>query len=279
MNGENDSSATPPQKSYKKILEEEVDAGLKELERQPFGLLISSFAAGLEVSFSLLLMGVMLTMMRGSGSHPATEILVAMMYSIGFILVIVGRSELFTEHTTRAVYPVLTGHASTTSLMRLWGIIFAGNVIGTALFARFVDFIGPALGVIDITSLAALGHRVATHPWWVLFLSGILAGWLMGLLSWLVTASRDTISQVFLVWLITSSIGLCHLHHAIVGSAEVLASVFSGSGVTLQGYGWFLLWASIGNIAGGVFFVALLKFSHVIRGGKESAHVSLDSGE
>lgn len=269
----------PPQKSYQKILEQETTEGLKELERATFGLLISSFSAGLDLSFSLLLMGVMLTLVRGSVSKPAAEILVAMMYSIGFILVILGRSELFTEHTTRAVYPVLTGHASPVALLRLWGVIYAGNLAGTALFAKLITIIGPSLGIIDISSLGELAHRVVSHAWWVLVVSGILAGWLMGLLSWLVTASRDTISQVFFVWLITSAIGLCHLHHAIVGSVEVLTALFARHGVTAGNYGVFLACTTLGNIAGGVFFVALLKYSHVIRGGREREPVQIESPE
>ena len=249
------SKTEPPQKSYQKILEQETTEGLKELERATFGLLISSFSAGLDLSFSVLLMGVMLTLVRGSASKPEAQILVATMYSIGFVLVILGRSELFTEHTTRAVYPVLTGHASPAALMRLWGVIYAGNLAGTALFAELITIIGPALGIIEMSSLGLLAQRVVNHAWWALVVSGILAGWLMGLLSWLVTASRDAISQIFFVWLITSAIGLCHLHHAIVGSVEVLTAVFARLGVSVANYGVFLACATLGNIAGGVFFV------------------------
>ncbi|MGH9404674.1 MAG: formate/nitrite transporter family protein [Terriglobia bacterium] len=272
----------PAQKSYQKMLEQETTEGLKQLERAPLGLLLSSFSAGLDLSFSLLLMGVMVTAAGGSLPAPVTDILVAMMYSIGFILVILGRSELFTEHTTRAVYPVLLGRASPAALLRLWGLIYVGNIAGTAVFAKITVIIGPALGIIELPRLGALAHRVVSHPWWVLVLSGILAGWLMGLLSWLVTASRDTISQVFFVWLITSAIGLCHLHHAVVGSAEVLAGVFTRQGpqgLTLGSYGVFELWATAGNIIGGFFFVAVLKYGHVVRGGREPEPVRLDEPE
>lgn len=272
----NESTAETPQKSYRKILEQETTEGLKELERRPFGLLISSFSAGLDLSFSLLLIGVTLTLFHGSASPPSAQIIEAMAYSIGFILVILGRSELFTEHTTRAVYPVLTGHASPRALLKLWGVIYVGNIAGTAIFSKVVTVIGPGLGIIDDSSLEDLAHRVVSHPAWVLLLSGILAGWLMGLLSWLVTASRDTISQILFVWLITSTIGLCHLHHVVIGSAEVLAGVFAGQKVTAAMYGTFMVWATIGNIAGGVFFVALLKYSHVIRGGHDPEPIHLE---
>lgn len=76
-----------------------------------------------------------------------------------------------------------------------------------------------------------------------------------------------------LSWLV---IGLCHLHHSIVGSAEVLVAVFARQGVTLSGYGVFLAWATAGNIVGGVFFVGLLKYSHIMRVGEGKAPVHLE---
>ena len=81
----------------------------------------------------------------------------------------------------------------------------------------------------------------------------------MGLLSWLVAASRDTISQIAIVWLIATVIGFAHLHHVVVGSVEVLAGVFAGSDVTMSDYGHFLLWTTLGNAIGGPFFVAFIK--------------------
>jgi len=60
--------------------------------------------------------------------------------------------------------------------------------------------------------------------------------------------------------LITTAIGFARLHHVVVGSVEVLAGVFSGEGVTAGDFGQFLLYATLGNIAGGVVFVAFLKY-------------------
>ena len=80
-----------------------------------------------------------------------------------------------------------------------------------------------------------------------------------------VSAAKETIAQVFFVWLIATAIGLSHLHHCIVGTVEVLAGYFAGAGISLADFGHFLLWTTLGNAAGGVFFVALVKYSHAIR--------------
>lgn len=232
------------------------------------GLLISGIAAGLEISFSVFLIGVLLTLTKEPRDSPITAILLANAYSIGFIFVILGRSELFTEHTTRANYPVLAGRAGVGALVRLWLLVLAGNLVGTAIFSEFTVIIGPALGVINMHSLGEIGSATVAHPWWVILMSGIMAGWMMGLLSWLVTAGRDTISQVVFVWVITSAIGICRFHHSIVGSGEVLSNIFAGQGLSLRDYGYFLLWSATGNAVGGVVFVGLLKYSHVMHRGE-----------
>lgn len=250
-------------RSYTAILESEIEQGLKELERPTGGLLTSALSAGLDLGFSVLLMAVMMTLVGDELPAPVRDILVANMYAVGFIFVILGRSELFTEHTTLAVLPVLDGRARMGALARLWGLVYVANVAGAAVFAALAALIGPALGVVDPAAYGEIARHLVDHPWWVVLLSAVLAGWLMGLLSWLVAAGRDTMSQVFFVWLVTAGIGLAGLHHSIAGTVEVLAGVFAGQGIGLVDFGDFLLWTTLGNAFGGVIFVALVKYAHV----------------
>ena len=173
------------------------------------------------------------------------------------------------------MYPVLHGRAPISRLLRLWAVIYVSNLVGTLVFARLVTIIGPALGVVERPVFGELALRIVNHPGWVIMLSGMLAGWLMGLLSWLVSAARDTTSQVLFVAIVTWSIGILHLHHAIVGSVEVLAGAFVHA-VTPGNYFRALIWATLGNAIGGVIFVALFKYSHVTRRAAEPAKVDLD---
>jgi formate/nitrite transporter FocA (FNT family) len=191
------------------------------------------------------------------------------MFAVGFIFVVLGGSELFTEQTTLAVLPVLNRKASLAALLRTWGVVYAANLIGTAIFARIAVLIGPALGVIDRRVFGQIALALTEHPGSVILLSGLLAGWLMGLLSWLVAAARDTISQIVLTWLIATVIGYAHLHHVVAESVEVLAGVFAAQEVHAAKYLHFLLWTTLGNALGGPIFVAIIKYSHAI--GVESA--------
>ncbi|MDR3638148.1 MAG: formate/nitrite transporter family protein [Isosphaeraceae bacterium] len=251
-----------PKKASRLILLHEIEEGLDAIERPLAGLFVSGLSAGLDVGFSLFLMAVVLTRVEGTMPPAVVSLLLANMYAVGFIFVVLGRSELFTEQTTLAVLPVLGGRASIRALLRLWVIVFAANTLGAAVFAALATLIGPELGVINPKVFGTIAHRMTDHSAWAMFLSGLLAGWLMGLLSWLVAASRDTISQIVLVWLVTTVIGFANLHHAIVGTVEVLAGAFSGQGIGPRDIGRFLVWVTAGNIVGGVVFVAFLKYGH-----------------
>jgi formate/nitrite transporter FocA (FNT family) len=253
------------QKSYHTVLEQQIGQAKEELERPASALLLSGLAAGLDLGFGPFSMAVAMTQLRDILPKPVIEVLTANLYAVGFIFVVLGRSALFTEHTTSAVQPVLARRASVAQLLRLWGLVLVANVVGGAIFAAAAVQLGPALDMVEPSAFGELAYPLVDKPAGVMLTSAIAAGWLMGLLSWLVTAGRDTVSQIIFVWLTTMVIGLGKLHHSIAGTIEVLMGVFAGVGATPADYGRFLLWAVLGNAVGGALFVALLKFGSVER--------------
>lgn len=251
------------QKNYHTILEQQVQQAQEELERPAGGLALSGFSAGLDLGFGPLLMAVIATLAKDEFPRAVTELLIANAYAVGFIFVVIGRSALFTEQTTSAVLPVLSRRAGVGQLLRLWSIVLVANVAGGAVIAALAAALGPTMGIIETLALAEIAAKLLDLSWWAMLLSAILAGWLMGLLAWLVVAGRSTGSQIVAVWLTTFAIGLASFHHSIAGTVEVLMAVFAGAGPTLADYGRFILWAALGNALGGALFVALLKFGHV----------------
>jgi formate/nitrite transporter FocA (FNT family) len=264
---DSETGAVTEQSPKREILESLIESALDEIYRERSGLLLSSFSAGLDIGFGPLMMAVILTLSDGGFGDLVTELLLASVYSIGFIFVILGRSELFTEHTTLAVIPVLDGQASLRQLARLWGLVYAGNVVGGLLFTLLVVLLMPGLGVVSPTAFETIALKLVTHELHWLFVAGVFAGWLMGLLAWLVTAAQETISRLFLIWIVAATIGILHLPHSIAGNVEVLFGLFVSPAVSLADYLVFLVLATAGNAFGGAFFVALLKYGHVVRGG------------
>lgn len=252
-----------PQKSYHTILEQHVRQAQEELERPAGALLLSGLSAGLDLGFGPFLMAVIATLTAKEMPHSVTQILMTLAYGVGFIFVVMGRSALFTEQTTSAVLPVLSRRASLRQLLRLWGLVLISNLAGAAVIAAIISQVGPRMGVIEIGALRDIASKLLAHEWWIMLLSAIAAGWLMGLLAWLVIASRDTVSQIIVVTLTTFVIGIAGFHHSIAGTIEVLMAAFAGAGATFDGFARFLLWSVLGNALGGAVFVALLKFGHV----------------
>jgi formate/nitrite transporter FocA (FNT family) len=250
-------------KKIDEILDEQIETAIREHERSNLKLFLSSITAGLEIGFSVFLMASIFSLFSGFVHSSILHVLLAIAYPLGFIFVIIGKSELFTEHTTLAVLPVLNKNASLKSLMVLWGIIYAGNLAGGYFFGYILSILPEKLDVIKEGTYQNLARSLIDHPWPVITGSGILAGWLMGLLSWLVTSAQETISRIVIVILITSVIGIGGLHHSIVGSIEVFTASLTSMEVDWKDYLHVQTWATLGNMVGGVFFVAFMKFSHI----------------
>lgn len=255
-------------KPAREVLEDMIEKGSHEIERERDGLFLSSLSAGLDIGFGPLLMGVILTLSAGSYGDLSTEILLASAYSVGFIFVILGRSELFTEHTTLAVMPLIDGKASLKSLGRLWSIVYVGNILGGLIFTGLAVLLMPGLGVIEPAAFETIAMKLVSHQLHWLFIAGVFAGWLMGLLAWLISSAQNTISRVFFIWMVTATIGILHLPHSIAGNVEVLFGLLTSTSVTLFDYLAFLGLATAGNAVGGATFVGLMKYGHIVRGAK-----------
>ena len=254
------------QKSSEAILAGEITMGVTELERPTSGLFLSGLSAGLDIGFGPLFMGVVLTVVGGSWGAPATELLVANAYAVGFIFVIGSRAALFTEYTTLAVLPVLDRRATLAQLGRLWGLVYAGNIVGGIAFTVAMVNFAPAYGAVERSVFAEIATSLVHHEPGVLLAGSVVAGWLMGLLSWLLTAAQESISRIVVVWLVATGIGIAHLPHSIAGNVEVLAGTLVSPSITLANYVGFLALATLGNVIGGGIFVAILKYAYVVRG-------------
>lgn len=250
-------------KESEEVLEEQMSHGMDEYRRSGLSLFLSSITAGLEIGFSILLMGVLFTVFKDHLPGEILHLLVSFGYPLGFIFVIIGGSQLFTEQTSLAVMPVLNGRVGFAALLKLWAIVFVGNVIGGTLFAMLITWIGPAMGIISHESFSHFAELLIKPDWYIILGSAMLAGWLMGLMSWLLSTSQESITRILLVGLIALVIGFGKLHHSIVGSVELVCAMLVRHDFDLMVYRETIFVSVIGNIIGGTFFVAVLKYSTI----------------
>ncbi|MGB3109185.1 MAG: formate/nitrite transporter family protein [Psychrobacter alimentarius] len=254
----NDDNASQA-KSHASILVEQSMDARKTFERSLGSLFTSAFTAGLEIGISFfMILSAFALLNEMLPSHYAL-VLASLLYPIGFIIVVIGQSLLFTEQTSLLSLPVLNGFEPISKLLRLWGIVIAGNVVGGCLFAALMIGLGLNMHLFSASSIDTYAEHILGFRWWVIFGSAILAGWMMGVTAWLVTSARDTLSRIVLVTIITGSIGFLGLHHSIVGNIEVFSALLYGNTVSLWRYLEFLAVVLVGNTVGGVVFVAVLK--------------------
>ena len=233
-----------------------VIAADEEFSRSTRLLFMSGLAAGLSISLSFLGMTALTALWPGD----MARLVGCLLYPLGFLFVIMGRYQLFTENTLTPVTLVLTRIASIPRLLRIWGVVLAANVLGAGLCAYVLATTGvfsPEMAEVAY----GFGEHFLTMSWADLFWKGVFAGWLVAGMVWLNYAARDMTARFLITFVLIYTVAAAELAHCIVGSAEVLYVVFKGG----ASFGTFLLDflvpAVLGNTVGGVGLVAILNFS------------------
>lgn len=233
--------------------------GIEELERPIASLFWSGIAAGVSICTSVLAeASLRISLPAGPWREPVSRL----GYSVGFIIVILGRLQLFTESTVTAVIPLATkpSLASLWRTLRLWAAVCSANLIGTFLFALFVHVGGLGVdalpGAMLEVSRKILGHDVAHN-----FLAGIPAGFLIATVVWMLPSAEG--AKLWVIGLLTSLITLGGFSHVIAGSSEAWLLMLSGEMTGGQAIGGYILPALGGNIVGGTGLFALLAHAQV----------------
>ncbi len=236
--------------------------GEAELSRSSSALAWSGFAAGLSMGFSLVGEGLIRSHLPEASWAP---LLGKLGYTFGFLIVVLGRQQLFTENTLTAIVPLLM-HRSWDCLrnvLRLWTVVLLTNLVGVFLFA----WVAGNTGIFPEEAKQAfsqIGHAALQHGFGTIFLKGIFGGWLIALMVWLLPAA-DT-ARVPIIIILTYLVGLGELSHIVAGAAETFYLVGTGRtsfGVFLISYA---LPTLLGNIVGGVSIAAALNHAQVVAG-------------
>ena len=199
---------------------------------------------------------------------PHARIFSRMFYPLGFIIVIIGRSQLFTENTLYPVALVLKEKRQFWNTMRLWAVVLPANVLGAfgfAMLATHTSAIEPTF----VSTMSELGARAISHPAASVFWSGVIAGWMIALAAWLVSASHSITGSVMVIWMLTYVVGLGDFAHCIASSCEIMTTVLSHHATWLAYFQWFGP-AVLGNILGGVCLVTILEYGQVIYGSEST---------
>jgi len=215
-------------------------------------LFLGGLAAGLSIGLSFYARAAVM-------AQTESALIGNLLYPIGFLLIVIGRYQLFTENTLTPVTLVLTRLASVPKLLKNWGIVLLANMLGATLLA-FILANTPIFEESALAQAIAIGeHALETSPD-ALFFKGIMAGWLVASMVWLVHAARDTVSKIFLVFFIMYMVPTAGLYHCIIGMCEAMFMFFQGLTSLPEAIFGFFLPVLAGNTVGGVLLVAILNY-------------------
>jgi formate-nitrite transporter family protein len=235
--------------------------GEEEMQRPIASLWWSGVAAGLSISFSLLTQALLQNALPDAPWRP---LVTTFGYSLGFLMCVLSRQQLFTESTITAVLPVAANLSIGNFLRmgRMWAIVLAANLAGTlaaALFCTWTAAVEPRV----VQTMLDISRASLDYPWHDMFFRAITAGFLMAAMVWVIPGAEG--AQFHLITLITYVIGLGHFTHIIAGSVEAFMLAANGTmGVGTLVFG-FIAPTLLGNIIGGTALFALLAYAQVMK--------------
>ena len=240
--------------------------GMMTLQQTTAALAWSGIAAGISMGFSMVAEGLL----QAHLPHASwTPLLTKLGYALGFVIVILGRQELFTEQTLSAILPLLSTddwrHGTVGNVARVWVVILSANMVGAAAFAAFTAWSG-AFSADTAQAFSMIGHADLSHGFYSTMVRGIYAGFLVATMIWLLPAAGS--ARFLVILLLAYIVGLGAFSHIVAGSAAALYVVFRGERPLLDWVVGFAIPTLIGNSVGGVTLVAAL--AHVQHAPDES---------
>jgi formate-nitrite transporter family protein len=246
-------------KTAYQVIQEE---GEKELSRSSSALFWSGLAAGLSMGFSFLAEGLLRAHLPEADWRP---LITKLGYSVGFVVVIIGSQQLFTENTLTPILPLLRQRTSAClrNVLRLWGAVLVANLLGALLFA----FALGRLAVVEPRVQAALGDIAGEALRFGIpttLLHAVYAGWLVALMVWMLPGVKG--GRLGVIVLLTYLIGLGGFAHIIAGASEVLYAAVRGEAAWHSVVLGYLAPTLVGNVLGGVTLVTALNHAQATNG-------------
>ena len=234
--------------------------GEDELSRATAALGWSGLAAGMSMGFPFVVEGLLATALPSSSWAPLVS---KLGYSVGFLIVVLGRQQLFTENTLTVMLPLLRHrdrHVAR-NVARLWSIVFAANLVGAFLFALVAGRTSVFPTQVHET-LSRVAHQAVSEPFGTMLLRGVFAGWLIALMVWLLPYAES--ARIWVIMLLAYVIGVGHFPHVIAGAVDTFYLVATGQLGLGGAFYRFVIPTLLGNVIGGVSLVAALAHAQFV---------------
>jgi len=235
--------------------------GEEEMKRPATSLWWSGIAAGLSISFSLLAQAILVAHLPDAPWRPLVS---SFGYCVGFLMVVLGRQQLFTESTITIVLPVFADLSvkNIWRLGRLWAIVLVANFTGTLFAAIFCTY-APVLPVDLVHGMQAVSRDLLQLSWWQMAFRGVSSGFLIAAMVWMIPSAES--AKFVVITLMTYLIAIGGFTHIVAGSMEANMLVLHGDWEWWRMLGQFFVPVLLGNIVGGTALFALISYAQVMK--------------
>jgi formate-nitrite transporter family protein len=248
------------------IVEGAAFEGRRRLERSWPDLIATGLVGGIDISVGLLALLVVL-------AETDNHLLSALAFGIGFIALVLARSELFTENFFVPVATVVAGRASVVQVLRLWGGTLVTNLLAGWLLTGLIVTALPSLRSVAVELGAhypQLGISAES------FALAILGGLVITLMTWMEQATGSMPARLIAVVAMGFLLAAGPLNHVVISALEMFAALHVGAPFGYADVTGAILWALLGNMLGGLVLVTGLRLMQAGRAGLQDAASNLD---
>ncbi|MBW3653776.1 MAG: formate/nitrite transporter family protein [Actinobacteria bacterium] len=237
--------------------------GRRRLTRSKLELTSTSLVAGFDVVFGVIALAAATAAITPRFGPSAGHFVGSLFFGIAFIFIVVGRSELFTENFLVPITALRRGRLSKVKLAELWTISPVMNLVGGTALILIVSSKG-VLPEGAAPALVEVAETIGDLSLWSAFLSAIVGGALITVMTWMVEGVGTTGGRIVVAWIAGVLLALLSLNHVIVVTLELIFGIRFGADITGGDVALNFVVAAVGNLIGGVLFVTLTRTSQAI---------------
>jgi formate/nitrite transporter FocA (FNT family) len=251
------SVAPTPEEVYERAKSE----GRRRLSMSLLGQVSTGFIAGVTIIFGIVALGVVDTLLEPEFGEQAASLGGALAFGIGLVFLVVGRSELFSENFFDPVAAAIDqrGARMWGRLLRLWASILVFNLVGGAILVGLLTTDG-ALPDGSGQALIHVAEDIAAKSWSATFVRAVLAGALITLLSYMLSAANSVTARILVAYMVGVFLAVGPFDHVVVSALHLLFGIWLSSAVTYGDLFTNIGVSTAGNLLGGLLLVT---FTHV----------------
>jgi formate/nitrite transporter len=250
----------------KELIQEAVQLAKRKSDLPVRDMLIRGILAGAFLGYATSLVFVVL-------SQGLPPIVGAILFPVGFVILVLLGLELVTGNFALLPAGVMAGSVRVTRLLRNWGWVYLGNMIGSLLYAALFYLAitswrtGNGGAIADLLKQAAQKKTlayVALGPsgWATAVVKAILCNWMVTIGAVLALASRSTVGKIAAMWLPIMTFFALGFEHSVVNMFLIPSGMMLGAPISVgQALLWNLLPVTLGNLVAGTLLTGMALYA------------------